>query len=119
MVQRFMPGILTEGEYSLFFFNCEFSHAILKTPAASEFRSQEERGASIQAVVPEELLLKRGRQVMKTITPAPLNARIDFVRDAEGEFVVMELELIEPSLYLRMHPQAPSRFARAIDAWFG
>lgn len=119
MVQRFMPCILTEGEFSLFFFNCGFSHAILKTPAASEFRSQEERGARIQAVVPEELLLERGRQVLKTITPAPLYARIDFVRDDEGDFVVMELELIEPSLYLRMHPQAPVRFARAVDAWFG
>jgi glutathione synthase/RimK-type ligase-like ATP-grasp enzyme len=118
MVQRFMPCILTEGEYSLFFFNCDFSHAILKTPADSEFRSQEERGASIKAVEPEELLLARGRQVMETITPAPLYARIDFVRDDEGEFVVMELELIEPSLYLRMHPQAPARFAEAIDAWF-
>lgn len=119
MVQRFMPDILTEGEYSLFYFGCEFSHAILKTPAASEFRSQEERGARIQSVVPEELLLVRGQQVLNTITPAPLYARIDFVRDAEGEFVVMELELIEPSLYLRMHPLASARFARAIDNWFG
>ena len=58
-------------------------------------------------------------EVLKTITPAPLYARIEFVRDDEGEFVVMELELIEPSLYLRMHPQAPARFAEAIDAWFG
>ena len=57
MVQRFMPYILSEGEYSLFFFNGEFSHAILKKPAGSEFRSQEERGADIKAVVPGEKLM--------------------------------------------------------------
>ena len=35
-----------------------------------------------------------------------------------GDFDVMELELIEPSLYLRTDPEAPLRFARAVDAWF-
>ncbi len=69
-------------------------------------------------MVPEELLLEQGQQVLKTIKPAPMYARIDFVGNDEGEFVVMELGLIEPSIYLRMHPQAPARFARAIDSWF-
>jgi hypothetical protein len=48
----------------------------------------------------------------------PLYARIDFVRNAAGAFDVMELELIEPSLYLRMDSGAPGRFAGAIDRWF-
>ena len=55
---------------------------------------------------------------MAAVSPAPLYARIDFVRNAVGNFDVMELELIEPSLYLRMDPEAPLRFARAVDAWF-
>lgn len=118
LVQRFMPAIITEGEYSLFFFNGEFSHAILKVPASGEFRSQEERGAEIHAVVPEERLLACGRPALAAIDQAPLYARIDFVRDEHGDFVVMECELIEPSLYLRMDPLAPARFARAVDDWF-
>lgn len=118
MVQRFMSAILTEGEYSLFFFNGVFSHAILKVPAAGEFRSQEERGAEIRPVKPEESLLRSGQRALATLDPAPLYARIDLVRDAAGQFVVMELELIEPSLYLRTDPQAPARFARAVDDWF-
>ena len=117
MVQRFMPCILAEGEYSLFFFNGDFSHAILKVPAAGEFRSQEERGAEIRPVGPEQKLLQRGRKALKTIDPAPLYARIDMVRDEGGDFVVMELELIEPSLYLRTDPGAPKRFAEAVDCW--
>jgi glutathione synthase/RimK-type ligase-like ATP-grasp enzyme len=118
MVQRFMPAILAEGEYSLFFFNGAFSHAILKVPAAGEFRSQEERGAEIRPVMPEQRLLQRGQRALATIDPAPLYARIDMVRDQGGDFVVMELELIEPSLYLRTDPGAPTRFAGAIDNWF-
>ncbi|MCW8925075.1 MAG: hypothetical protein OQJ84_02375, partial [Xanthomonadales bacterium] len=117
MIQPFMPNIISEGEYSLFFFSGQFSHAILKTPAESEFRSQEEHGGEIRSVVPQDLLLERARQAMDTLSPAPLYARIDFIRDAANDFLVMELELIEPSLYLRMDEQAPGRFAAAIDKW--
>ena len=117
MIQPFMPNIISEGEYSLFFFSGQYSHAILKIPAESEFRSQEERGAEILSVVPQAKLLLRARQAMETLSPAPLYARIDFIRNAVDDFLVMELELIEPSLYLRMAPQAPSRFAAAIDRW--
>jgi hypothetical protein len=119
MVQPFMDKVITEGEFSLFYFNGEFSHAILKIPAAEEFRSQEERGAQIRSVAPEPGLLAVGRKAMAAVAPSPLYGRIDFVRNAAGAFDVMELELIEPSLYLRMDPQAPRRFARAVDAWFG
>jgi len=119
MVQPFMDKVITEGEFSLFYFNGHFSHAILKTPSGSEFRSQEERGATIKAARPQARLLLRGRQALDRISPPPLYARIDFVRDDEGDFRVMEMELIEPSLYLRMHPEAPARFARAVDDWYG
>lgn len=117
MIQPFMPNIINEGEYSLFFFGGQYSHAILKIPAKSEFRSQEEHGAEIRSITPEEKLLLRARQAMATLTPPPLYARIDFIRDAVDDFLVMELELIEPSLYLRMDAQAPGRFAAAIDRW--
>jgi len=116
MIQPFMSNIIKEGEYSMFFFAGRYSHAILKVPAESEFRSQEERGAEIRSAVPDEKLLLRARQAMDTLSPSPLYARIDFVR-FEDDFLVMELELIEPSLYLRMDPFAPGRFAASIDQW--
>lgn len=117
-VQRFMPAILREGEYSLFFFNGEFSHAILKVPAQGEFRSQEERGAEIRPVKPEERLLMQAEAALAVIRPMPLYARLDLVRREEGDFAIMECELIEPSMYLRTDPRAPARFARAIVDWF-
>jgi glutathione synthase/RimK-type ligase-like ATP-grasp enzyme len=117
MIQPFMPSVIDEGEYSLFFFNGQYSHAILKTPAGSEFRSQEEHGGVIRSAQPEDRLLARAHQAIDTLSPAPLYARIDFVRNEAGDFLVMELELIEPSMYLRMDSQAPIRFAAAINHW--
>ncbi|MEJ8568007.1 ATP-grasp domain-containing protein [Elongatibacter sediminis] len=117
MAQPFVRGVIDEGEYSLFHFSGEFSHAIVKRPADGEFRTQEERGAEIQSVVPEPALANAARRALDTLDPAPLYARTDLVRDADGSFCVMELELIEPSLYLRTDPNAPGRFAEAIDHW--
>jgi len=118
MLQPFLRAVLDEGEYSLFFFSGAYSHGIRKVPAAREFRSQEERGAEIHPVQPERKLLARGQQALAAVSPSPLYARVDLVRNAAGDFEVMELELIEPSLYLRTDPGAPERFACAVDAWF-
>lgn len=115
MVQPFLPSIVTEGEYSLFYFGGEFSHAIVKTPKTQDFRVQEEHGGLITAVEAGDGLRHAGRNVFGMISPTPLYARVDLVRNMEGEFAVMELELIEPALYLRMDPGAPRKFAEAFD----
>jgi len=117
MVQPFMESIRDEGEYSLFHIGGELSHAIRKRPAAGDFRVQEEHGASITKHVPDAALREAVEGVLALVEPVPLYARSDFVRDAEGRYRLMELELIEPSLYLRMDPAAPERFARAFDAY--
>lgn len=115
MVQPFIAAIQTEGEFSLFYIGGQFSHAIRKCPKPRDFRVQEEHGASINAVAPEPELLGRGDEVLALVEPRPVYARIDFVRDEGGRFLLMELELIEPSMYLRMHREAPVRFAEAFD----
>lgn len=121
MVQPFMSNVISEGEYSLFYFNAVYSHAILKTPAEGEFRSQEERGSSLQSVAARGRLRARADQAMAAVSSVIeetlLYARIDLVRDSDDEFRLMEAELIEPALYLRMDPGAPERFAQAIEAW--
>lgn len=117
MVQPFMPNIVSEGEFSLFYFGGEYSHTILKTPKPKDFRVQEEHGGVIQKVMPTAKLLKAGREVFEFIAPVPLYARVDFVRDSREDFALMELELIEPALYFRMEKQAPERFAKVFDSW--
>ncbi len=114
-VQPFIESIRTEGEYSLFYFGGEYSHAILKTPREGDYRSQEEHGAQIVSVQPSEQLLAAGRTVLSEVSPQPVYVRVDFVRAADNRFLVMELELIEPALYLRMDDLAATRFAAAFS----
>jgi glutathione synthase/RimK-type ligase-like ATP-grasp enzyme len=113
-VQPFLGSILREGEYSLFYFNGRFSHAVLKSPEPGNFLVQEEHGGRIQPVQPTDVLLSAGDKVLSVLSEVPLYARVDLVRaNTDDGFWVMELELIEPSLYLRMDPNAPRRFAEA------
>lgn len=120
MVQPFLEEIAEEGEYSLFFFGGELSHTVLKSPERGDFRVQEEFGGRVRAVQPEPLLLERATEVLAVLDPEPglqqkpLYARIDMVRSAE-DYLVMEVELIEPSFYLRYDPEAAQRFATALD----
>jgi hypothetical protein len=116
MAQPFLPSIVAEGEFSLFFFDGEYSHAILKTPQPGDFRVQEEHGGLIQAVSAERELLACARRAIGDVEPVPLYARVDLVRVDSGAFLLMELELIEPALYFRMDTGAAERFARAFDA---
>jgi hypothetical protein len=115
LAQPFLPGVVTEGEYSLFFFAGQFSHAVLKTPRPSDFRVQEEHGGRIRSISPACELMAAGEGAMAAIGQVPLYARADFIRLGQGGFVLMELELIEPSLYLRMDEGAAERFASAVD----
>ena len=117
MIQPFMPKIVSEGEFSLFYFGGNYSHTILKTPKPKDFRVQEEHGGIITAVRPSAKLLEKTKKVLDLVEPTPLYVRIDFVRDERDDFCLMELELIEPALYLRMDENAPSLFAQTIDEW--
>ena len=115
MAQPFARAIPVEGELSLFYFNGEYSHAIRKRPRANDFRVQEEHGGSNTPEAATAELRALGAGVLAQLGEAPLYARVDFVRanDAQG-YWLMELELIEPSLYLRMDDDAPERFAAAL-----
>lgn len=116
MVQPFMPNIVAEGEYSLFYFNGKLSHTINKSPKPADFRVQEEHGGLITEVEPEEKLRVVAQSSIDKIGETLLYARVDLVRDERDEFALMELELIEPALYLRMSDGASERFAEAIQA---
>jgi glutathione synthase/RimK-type ligase-like ATP-grasp enzyme len=115
MVQPFLSHVISEGEFSLFYFNGKLSHGILKTPKTDDFRVQEEHGGVIRAVRAENGLQEAGETALRALDSIPLYARADFVRANQGDsFWLMELELIEPSLYLRMDADAPQHFARAL-----
>ncbi|HEV7232596.1 MAG TPA: hypothetical protein VGN36_00025 [Sphingorhabdus sp.] len=121
MIQPFLPAIAAEGEYSLFYFDGSFSHSIIKRPAAGDFRVQDQFGGWEEAIAApaeaKELAIAALAATSRiTASGALAYARVDMVRDDEGEFRLMELELIEPSLFLRFSNDEGEAFARAIVA---
>jgi hypothetical protein len=117
LAQPFMRAIVADGEYSLFFFGAKFSHAIKKKPGKRDYRVQEEYRGAYKRLAPQSDLVKTAQQVIATVEPAPVYARVDLVRDQENRFAVMELELIEPGLFLQLDKRAPNRFAQAFSDW--
>jgi glutathione synthase/RimK-type ligase-like ATP-grasp enzyme len=112
MLQPFLNAIINEGEYSLFYFAGQYSHGILKQPRAGDFRVQEEHGGQLKSIQPCEEMLTTARHCLAALPADVLYARIDLVR-YKKEFAVIEIELIEPSLYFNMDAGSPQRFVDA------
>ncbi|MGQ2933929.1 MAG: ATP-grasp domain-containing protein [Sphingopyxis sp.] len=114
LVQPLMPGILTDGEYSLFFFAGKFSHAIVKRPASGDFRVQEQFGGRETACEASDAAQALAAQALAAAPAPPVYARVDMVSDAAGKLHIMELELIEPSLFLHHAPDKGAAFGLAV-----
>lgn len=100
MIQPFLPSIGTEGELSLFFFGGVLSHAIRKVAAAGDFRVQPQFGGAISACRPDAEALAVAEAARKAAPPGAVYARVDLVRRTDGRLALIELEAIEPDLYL-------------------
>ncbi len=116
LVQPLMPGILTDGEFSLFFFAGKFSHAIVKRPAAGDFRVQEQFGGRETAWEANDAAQTLAAAALAAAPAPPVYARVDMVGDGAGKLHIMELELIEPSLFLHHAPDKGAAFGAAVAA---
>ncbi|MES2177236.1 MAG: hypothetical protein V4550_05170 [Gemmatimonadota bacterium] len=113
LVQRFLPEVSRDGEWSLVFFAGVFSHAVLKRPGTADFRVQEELGGRATALTPAPELLRAAAVATGLIPGDWLYVRVDGVV-VEGEFVLMELECLEPRLYFLDDSMAATRCAEAL-----
>lgn len=115
LVQPYLPGISEIGETSMIYFNGKFSHAICKKPKSGEFRCQEEYGSTITAVEPTKAMYDVAHQVLDSLTSTLPYARVDLI-PFEKSYRLVELELIEPCLFLHYEPEkAPSNMATMIQ----
>lgn len=112
LLQEFLPEI-RDGELSLVFLADRFSHAVRKTPAPGDFRVQEEFGSRTHPADPPPSAASAARRVLKTLPETPCYARIDGIMRG-NEFLLMEVELIEPDLFLRLQPGAAEDLAEAV-----
>jgi len=116
IVQPFFEEIVREGEWSLLFFGGEFSHAVLKTPRADDFRSQPTWGAAATPVDPPAAMLEQAEAVLRAAPGRLTYARVDGFR-RDGVLHLMELEVIEPYLFFdAAGDEAPRRFCEAVAA---
>ncbi|MBC3808174.1 hypothetical protein H8K52_12540 [Undibacterium seohonense] len=113
LVQPFMPEIMQDGEWSLIFFDGEFSHAVLKSAKAGDFRVQSDHGGTVRSVAVSVNMQAQAQAILNALERMPCYARVDgVIRD--GQFMLMELELLEPELFLEFDADAPQRFAQVI-----
>ncbi len=119
MVQPFVPEILG-GEWSQIFLGGEYSHAVVKRPAAGDFRVQHDFGGSIEVREPSAALVADAQAALRAAAGATgacveeiLYARVDGV-ERDGRLILMELELIEPVLFFAHAPGSAVRMADLI-----
>jgi hypothetical protein len=109
MVQRWMPSVETYGERSLVWIDGVITHGVRKTPRFSG--GVEQVSGEVPIADDERAFAERA---LAPFASDLLYARVDMVREDDGTLRLMELELIEPSLFLRQSPLALDRFAAAI-----
>jgi len=114
LIQPFLPEIQSAGELSLLFFDGVFSHAVCKRPKVGDYRVQFQYGGTTETAEVRDEWIEGARACVAAAPSLPVYARVDGVIRG-NDFVLMELEVFEPLMFLAQHPDAPGRFARAIQ----
>lgn len=112
LIQPFLTTLDAYPERALMFVGRAYSHAVTKTPFQTALPNGEAGDAPLIDATPDEIAV--ARQAMRISPAEPLYARVDLVRDFSGSICVMELELIEPTLFLAVYPPSITAFADAI-----
>jgi len=118
LVQPFLEEVTTDGELSLIFFDGVFSHAAIKRSRRGDFRVQTEHGGTVAPIDVASSIVAEAKRSLDAIGELPLYARVDGIGDAES-FRLMELELIEPNVFLAAADASADRFAAAIAGRLG
>lgn len=115
IIQPFLTEVVENGEWSFIFFNGVFSHCLIKKAKTGDFRVQPAHGGSVHAQNPDQKLILMAAEYVKHFAKNCLYARVDgtFIND---QFLLMELELIEPFLFLNASPGNYDRYYDALQA---
>lgn len=114
IVQPLIEEIARTGEFSLMLFDGDFSHAVVKRPKTGDFRVQPHLGGVTLPSPPPPGGIGLAQRALAAAPARATYARVDIVPDDEGTLRIMELELIEPALFLDHAPDAGASFVRAV-----
>lgn len=115
IVQKFCSQVNTEGEFSIIFFDKEYSHSVIKIPKSDDFRTQPGFGGTEHKINPKPNIINQARRILNAVDDKLLYARVDGVILEDGNFYLMELELAEPYLFLDCGTGAPQKFVEAYN----
>ncbi len=119
LIQPLLTSVLEAGELSLMVIGGEVTHAVRKVAKPGDFRVQDDWGGTVYPHEPSVEEVTFAEKAVAACDPMPVYARVDMVRDGDGQWAIMELELIEPEMWFRMNPSAADRFAQIIARrWF-
>lgn len=113
LLQPFVEEIVSKGEWSFVFLAGAFSHAVVKRPAAGDFRVQEEYGGTVARAEPSKDLVLQASTALEHLPRPWTYARVDAV-ETPGRLLLVELELIEPELFFRFDSASADRLAAAV-----
>jgi uncharacterized protein (UPF0248 family) len=116
MIQPFMTNVVQEGEISVFVFDGKIGHAVRSNTQPNDYRVQFEHGG-ITTVLKEisTEMLELVHAAIAVCPETPVYARVDMIRNAlTGRLCIIELELIEPNLFLEHAPDDGIAFVRAV-----
>jgi len=116
IIQPFLPAVSHEGELSFLTIGGAFSHAVRKVAAPGDFRIQPQFGGVFSRFEPDAEQLALVERVLSHLPDETLYARVDLIRLSDGALSLMELEAIEPDLYVAQEPETPARLAEAFIA---
>ena len=115
LLQAFLPSVKEEGEYSFLYFGGRFSHGVLKTAKPGDYRIQSIYGGAETPYIPTRAERETARAILDTLDEMPLYARVDLLRGRDGTLKLIELELIEPYLYLPHALSADGKVAQGAE----
>lgn len=114
MLQPFQHNIVSKGEISMMVMNGSFTHAILKIAKEGDFRVQDDYGGAVYDYSPSKEEIAYAELAVKSCIEMPIYARVDVFLDNQNRLALAELELIEPELWFRNHPEAAKKLALGI-----
>lgn len=112
VLQEFQADIGETGETTLTFFGGAFSHAVLRRPAAGEWRANSQYGVALERIRPDKAVIEVARRALAALPTPPAYVRVDGIARPGREFLVTEIELIEPALFLHL---CPGKAERIVD----
>ena len=114
LVQPFITTIATKGEASLMVFNGTYTHAVLKNAKAGDYRVQDDWGGTVGPYTPTGREIAFAEKCFAACSSMPAYGRADILWDTDGRILLGELEIIEPELWIRSHPESADIFAEGV-----